>query len=221
MLGYRAMVLIAPSILSADFLNLGHEIAAIEKASADQIHIDVMDGHFVPNLTIGPTVINAIKRQVHLPLDVHLMISNPEPFIESYVESGADILTLHAESVLHLDRAIQQIKSYGIKAGVALNPSTHESVLQYVIENCDLILVMSVNPGFGGQHFLPSAIKKIAAIMRMLQYVHNEKCIISVDGGINQKTARACIKAGASCLVSGSYIFTSADYHTAINSLRS
>lgn len=213
------MVLIAPSILSADFLHLGNEIQAIEKAGADLIHIDVMDGHFVPNLTMGPLIINAIKKVATIPLDVHLMIEHPGTSLASYIESGADLLTIHVESSVHLERDVKEIKRHNLKVGVALNPSTPEQALEYIIDDIDLILVMSVNPGFGGQSFLPSAIKKIAAIKDMLKRHNQQNCILSVDGGINEQTASACVKAGASCLVAGSYIFRG-DYQTAIQNLR-
>lgn len=214
------MVLIAPSILSANFLELGNEIDAIVKASADYIHIDVMDGHFVPNLTMGPPIIRAIKKMTKVPLDVHLMIEEPEAYLDAYAESGADILTIHVESCIHLERAIRYIKSLKIKAGVALNPSTHERSLEYVIDQLDLILVMSVNPGFGGQTFLPSSIKKIAAIKAMLADALNPSCIISVDGGITDQTAAQVKIAGATCLVAGNYIFGAGDYGKAIEALR-
>lgn len=214
------MVLIAPSILAADFLHLEREIKAIEDASADLIHIDVMDGRFVPNLTMGPFIIKAIKKISSLPLDVHLMIEKPDRSLKEYCESGADFLTIHAESLVHLERSIKAIKAYGAKAGVALNPSTHESVLQYVIGDLDMILVMSVNPGFSGQSFLPAVVKKIVAIKNMLQTAGNKNCLLSVDGGINDTLAQTCVEAGASCLVAGSYIFNSTDYKKAIASLR-
>src|SRR5579871_1518583 len=210
------MVRIAPSILSADFLHLEREIKALEDAGADQIHIDVMDGHFVPNLTMGFMVIEAIKRVAKLPLDVHLMITDPSCYIESYINSGADLLTIHVESSLHLERDIKEIKKRGKKAGVALNPSTHENALTYVIGDVDLVLVMSVNPGFGGQSFLPSAVNKIGNIKSMLKAAGNNHCMISVDGGVTDKTAKSCLDAGATCLVAGSYIFKSRDYHQAI-----
>jgi len=214
------MVRIAPSILSADFLHLEREIKALEDAGADQIHIDVMDGHFVPNLTMGFMVIEAIKRVAKLPLDVHLMITDPSCYIESYINSGADLLTIHVESSLHLERDIKEIKKRGKKAGVALNPSTHENALTYVIGDVDLVLVMSVNPGFGGQSFLPSAVNKIGNIKSMLKAAGNNHCMISVDGGVTDKTAKSCLDAGATCLVAGSYIFKSRDYHQAIKNLR-
>jgi ribulose-phosphate 3-epimerase len=214
------MVLISPSILSADFLYLHDEIMAIEQTSADFIHIDIMDGHFVPNLTFGPFIIRAIKNITKLPLDVHLMISNPGSYIEAYASSGADLLTIHVESCIHLERTIKQIKSHKIKAGVALNPSTHESVLQYVLKDLDLVLIMSVNPGFSGQNFLPAMLKKIAAVKVMVGQVKNRHCLISIDGGINDQTAKLCIQAGASSLVAGSYIFNSSDYQRAVLSLK-
>jgi ribulose-phosphate 3-epimerase len=212
-------MLIAPSLLSADFLNLGKEISSLEKAGADFLHIDVMDGHFVPNLTMGPPIIKAIKKATRVPLDVHLMIKNAEKYIELYTKSGADYLTIHCESVIHLDRAIEHIKACGKKAGVALNPATHESALAYIIDKVDLVLVMSVNPGFSGQKFLPSVLKKVSAIKSMLKDCGNEQCIISMDGGITDQNAGLCKKAGADMLVSGSYILSS-EYKKTIDSLR-
>ena len=214
------MINTSPSILSADFLRLGEEITALENAGADFIHVDVMDGHFVPNLTMGPPIIAAIKRTATLPLDVHLMIEKPDNFIDAYIDAGANLLTVHIESVIHLERVVQKIKSRKVKAGVALNPSTHENTLKYVIAELDVVLVMSVNPGFGGQSFLTTALDKIAAIKTMLSDTHNNGCAISVDGGINDKTGPACARAGATCLVAGSYIFGSSDYRKAIASLQ-
>ncbi len=214
------MIKIAPSILSADFLKLGEEIASIEKAGADFIHVDVMDGHFVPNLTLGPPIIAAIKRFSQKPLDVHLMIANTESSLEAYIDAGADMITVHAEGVLHLERALNAIKSRNIKAGVALNPATHESAIKYVAEELDLVLIMSVNPGFGGQSFLRSALAKIAAVRQLLAAVNNKSCLISVDGGVNDRTARECVAAGATCLVAGSYVFSSTNYAAAIGNLR-
>jgi ribulose-phosphate 3-epimerase len=218
--GDYIMIIISPSILSANFLQLEQEIKAIEEAGADRIHIDVMDGVFVPNLTIGPGIIKAIKKVCQIPLDVHLMIQKPETVIDTYIDSGADYLTIHVESCIHLERALFAIKSKNIKAGVALNPSTHEYALSYVIADLDLVLVMSVNPGFSGQVFLSSVLKKISAIKNMLKECGNTKCEISVDGGINEKTARSVVKAGASCLVAGSFVFQSPDYREAIERLR-
>ncbi len=214
------MTKISPSLLSADFLNLGQEIDSITAAGADFLHVDVMDGHFVPNLTMGPPIISAIKSVSAIPLDVHLMITNAEASIDTFIEAGADMITVHAESVVHLERTVKKIKAQKIKAGVALNPSTHESTLSYVIDELDAILVMSVNPGFGGQSFLSSSTRKIAAIAAMLKQANNSSCFLSVDGGINQETAPLCVAAGATCLVAGSYIFSAKDYRQAISNLR-
>jgi len=214
------MTLIAPSILSADFLALGLELDKVTRAGANLIHIDVMDGHFVPNLTMGPLIVEAVKRGTSLPLDVHLMITNAECYLETYAKAGADYLTVHAESSVHLERTIKHIKSLGLKAGVALNPSTHESVLSYVLDDLDLILVMSVNPGFAHQPFLPLAVKKIASIKSMLSTSNNKHCLISVDGGITDQTIGACAHAGAEVFVAGSYIFKAGDYQKAIARLK-
>ena len=214
------MTLIAPSILSADFLNLGQELQKIAHAGADLIHIDIMDGVFVPNLTMGPLILEAVRRGTDLRLDVHLMIENPTCYIDTYAQAGADYITIHAEACVHLERAIKHIKKLGLKAGVALNPSTHENALSYVLDDLDLVLVMSVNPGFAQQEFLPSALKKIASIKSMLLKSTNTNCLISVDGGINDQTIGACARAGANMFVAGSYIFKSPDYHEAISKLR-
>lgn len=213
------MVMISPSILSADFLKLGDEIKAIEDAGADLIHVDVMDGHFVPNLTLGPPIIRAIKKITRRPLDVHLMITNAECYIDEYIDSGADYVSLHVENVVHLQRALQAIRARGKKAGVALNPSTHEQAISYVISDVDLILVMSVNPGFSGQSFIENSLTKISAIDHMLKKAGNTNCIISVDGGINNTTAHRCVNAGATCLVAGSHIFNAENYQQAISEL--
>jgi len=213
-------MLVAPSILSADFLCLGHELSLLEQAGADFIHVDIMDGHFVPNLTMGPSMVTALRRGTKLPLDVHLMIDNPESYLDAYAEAGANYLSVHVESCPHLERTIKHIKSLGLKAGVALNPSTNEASLKYIIDQLDLVLVMSVNPGFSGQSFLPLALHKIAAVKAMAHASNNTNCIISVDGGLNNHHAPNCKKAGATLLVAGSYIF-SADYRLAISSLKS
>ncbi len=214
------MLKISPSILSADFSRLGEEIKNIEKAGADYIHIDVMDGSFVPNLTIGNEVVRSIRSVSALPYDVHLMINNPDNHIKNFAEAGSDIITIHAEASIHLDRSLALIKSFGKKAGVSLVPSTHEDVLDYVLEKLDLILVMTVNPGFGGQKFLSSQLKKIENIRKKIER-SGRKIELEVDGGINEETSKLVVSAGADVLVSGSYIFGSKSYSEAISKLRS
>ena len=213
------MIKIAPSILSADFSNLGEEIQNIEKAGADYIHIDVMDGSFVPNITIGNEVVKALRAKTQLPFDVHLMINNPDNHIKAFVEAGADIITIHAEASIHLDRSLSLIKSFDKKVGVSLVPSTHEDALDYILEKLDLILVMTVNPGFGGQKFLSSQLKKIENIRKKIEK-SGKKIELEVDGGINDQTARIAIEAGADVLVSGSYIFGNKNYQQAIQNLK-
>ncbi|MCB2107055.1 MAG: ribulose-phosphate 3-epimerase [Rhodobacteraceae bacterium] len=210
-------VKIAPSILSADFAKLGEEVRAVDQAGADYIHVDVMDGHFVPNLTIGPGVVKALRPHTKKPLDVHLMITPVDPFIPAFAEAGSDIITVHAEAGDHLDRSLQLIKSLGKKAGVSLNPSTPETVLSYVLDKIDLILVMSVNPGFGGQSFIASQLDKIKRIKSMIGRCPIE---IEVDGGINADTARQCAAAGADVLVAGTAVFAAGPYAAAIAALR-
>jgi ribulose-phosphate 3-epimerase len=200
-------VRIAPSILSADFSRLGEEIAAVAAAGADFIHVDVMDGHFVPNLTIGPVVIKAIRDATKLPFDVHLMIAPVDPYIDGFAEAGANILTVHPEAGPHLHRTIQRIKAAGMKAGVALNPATPFAAAQEVIDDVDLILVMSVNPGFGGQSFIASQLKKIAEARAAID-ASGRAIMLEVDGGVNAKTALSVIEAGADVLVAGSAVFT-------------
>lgn len=213
------MIKISPSILSANFAKLGEEIIAIEKAGADYIHIDVMDGNFVPNITIGNEVVKNLRKISTLPFDVHLMIQNPDNHIKAFADAGSDIITIHAEASTHLDRSVELIKSYGKKAGVSIVPSTHENVFDYVLEKLDLILVMTVNPGFGGQKFLSSQLKKIENIRRKIEK-SGRKIELEVDGGINQETAKLVIAAGADVLVSGSFVFGSKDYADAILKLR-
>lgn len=213
------MIKIAPSILSADFAKLGEEIQNIEKAGADYIHIDVMDGSFVPNITIGNEVVKSLRQKTQLPFDVHLMINNPDNHIKAFAEAGSDLITIHAEASIHLDRSLALIKSFNKKVGVSLVPSTHEDCLDYILEKLDLILVMTVNPGFGGQKFLASQLKKIENIRNKIEK-SGKKIELEVDGGINDQTARIAVEAGADVLVSGSYIFGSGNYQQAIQTLK-
>ena len=215
-----SIIKIAPSILSADFARLGEQVAAVSKAGADYIHVDVMDGHFVPNLTIGPVVIGSIRQHSFLPFDVHLMIEKPELSIEAYAKAGADIITVHAEACVHLERTLKMIRSLGKKAGVSLVPSTPANVLDYVMHDVDLILVMSVNPGFGGQSFIPSQLEKIKTLRQMITKT-GKSIDLEVDGGINKETAKQVIAAGADVLVAGSAVFTKdGNYAKNISDLR-
>jgi ribulose-phosphate 3-epimerase len=210
-------LIIAPSILSADFTRLGEEMKAIEAAGADWVHVDVMDGRFIPNITLGPPIVKALRRATKLPLDVHLMIVEPERYLESFAQAGADGISIHLEASPHLQRSLQQIRALGKRAGVVLNPHTPEDALRYVLDDIDLILVMSVNPGFGGQSFLPLVLPKLRNIARMIE---GRNITLEIDGGINPTTAIEATRAGARALVAGSAVFDQPDYQAAIAALR-
>jgi ribulose-phosphate 3-epimerase len=213
------MKLIAPSILSADFSRLGEEIRTVEAAGADWIHIDVMDGHFVPNITMGPLVVEAVRRVTKLPLDVHLMIETPDRYIADFARAGADLITVQVETCVHLHRSVQLIREAGVRPGVVLNPATPLATIEWVLADVDFVLVMSVNPGFGGQQFIPSSLEKIAQLRMMIQ-TRGLSTLIQVDGGVNAGTIGAVAAAGADVFVAGSAIFGSPDYAATIDSLR-
>jgi len=215
----RPSLRIAPSILSADFARLADEVARVESAGADLLHIDVMDGHFVPNLTVGPPIVEALRKVTRLPLDVHLMMTNPDAFIPEFADAGADYLTVHVEACPHLHRTVQAIKERGVKAGVTLNPATSLTTVEEIITDADLLLVMSVNPGFGGQHFIASVLGKIAQARQLIDR-SGSRAALEVDGGVKVDNAARIIQAGADILVSGSAIFSSPDYGRTIKALR-
>ncbi|WP_409174568.1 ribulose-phosphate 3-epimerase [Brevibacillus fortis] len=214
------MVKIAPSILSADFARLGEEILDVEKGGADWIHVDVMDGHFVPNITIGPLIVEAIRPVTKLPLDVHLMIEEPDRYIPQFAKSGADWITVHQEACRHLHRTLYLIKEQGVKAGVVLNPATPISTIEPVLADLDMVLLMTVNPGFGGQKFIHSVVPKVAQLRQMLNERGLGHVEIEIDGGVNAQTARLCEEAGATVLVAGSAVFNQADRGQAIAAIR-
>ena len=208
---------IAPSILSADFAALADDIARVEAGGADQLHVDVMDGHFVPNLTIGPVVVEAIRKRTRLPLDVHLMIVQPERFVGDFVRAGADVVTVHVEASSHLQRTLAHIRDLGAKAGASLNPATHPDTLAYVLDDLDLVLVMSVNPGFGGQKFIPAVLPKVREVRTLLA---GRDVDVSVDGGVKVEHAQSLARHGASVLVAGSAIFGQPDPAAVIRAMR-
>lgn len=212
---------IAPSILSADFARLGSEIKEVEEGGADWIHVDVMDGHFVPNITIGPLIVDAIRPHTEMPLDVHLMIEQPEKYVSDFAKAGADIITVHQEATVHLHRVVHQIKELGVKVGVALNPATSLNTIETIIPDLDMILLMTVNPGFGGQKFIPSVLEKIKKLRTSLYESGLSHIDIEVDGGVNNETAKTIVEAGANILVAGSAVFGQRDRKAAIQALLS
>lgn len=213
------MIKVAPSILSADFSRLAEEVKLVEQGGADLLHIDVMDGHFVPNITLGPPIISCLKGKTSLPFDVHLMIENPERYVDEFIKAGADIITVHVESTVHLHRLVNYIKNKGIKPGVALNPSTPLDTIKYVLDDIYLVLVMSVNPGFGGQKFIPPMLEKISELKSILNKT-NPEILIEVDGGINENNASTIAQAGADILVAGSAIYNSENPEEVIRKLK-
>lgn len=213
------MKLIAPSILSADFSDLGNEVASVQDAGADWIHIDVMDGHFVPNITMGPVVVKAVKRSTTLPIDVHLMVENPDSCILDFIKAGATLISVHAEACVHLNRTVERIKSSGALVGVALNPATPLSSIEWVLENIDVVLIMSVNPGFGGQNFIQNSFNKIKALRKIVQSTKSS-AMIEIDGGVREDNIKAISDAGVDVFVAGSAIFESKNYQGTISALK-
>jgi ribulose-phosphate 3-epimerase len=213
------MKYIAPSILSADFSKLGDEIRSVEAAGADWIHVDVMDGHFVPNITIGPLVVEAVRRVTSLPLDIHLMIENPDRYIEDFAKAGADLISVQVEACVHLNRTIHMIKECDRRAGVVLNPSTPLSSLEWIMEDVDFIMIMSVNPGFGGQKFIPNSLDRVRALRKMIRD-RGLETLIEIDGGVNEKTIKNISDAGVDVFVAGSAIFKNSDYKKTIDRFR-
>ncbi|HYM38422.1 MAG TPA: ribulose-phosphate 3-epimerase [Nitrospiraceae bacterium] len=215
----KSTVRIAPSILSADFARLADEVSRVEAGGADWLHVDVMDGHFVPNLTVGPPIVEALRKVTKLPLDVHLMITNADAYIGEFADAGADYLTVHVEACPHLHRTVQAIKERGVKAGVTLNPATPIGSVEAILPDADLLLIMSVNPGFGGQSFIPSSLQKISQARAMIERV-GSRALLEVDGGVKVENAAQIVGAGADILVSGSAIFSSRDYGATIKAMR-
>jgi ribulose-phosphate 3-epimerase len=217
--GTTKTLIIAPSLLAANFAKLGEELAAVEAAGADWLHLDVMDGHFVPNITFGPLVVKALRPLTQMPLDVHLMIAPADPYITAFAEAGADHISVHPESGPHLHRTLQAIRGLGKKAGVVLNPGTPVETIEHVLDLTDIIMVMTVNPGFGGQAFIASQLAKIATLRRMIDATGRD-IVLQIDGGITAKTAPLVLEAGATCLIAGTAVFGAPDYAAAISAIR-
>ena len=214
------MIKIAPSMLSADFARLAEDVKDVEKGGADLLHIDIMDGHFVPNLTFGPDVVKSLRKHTALPFDVHLMVTNPEDYVQAFADIGTEYFTFHAEATPHLHRLVQDIKAHGMKAGIALNPSTPVAVLEDIASDLDMILIMSVNPGFGGQKFIPQTLRKIKKAKALFAYVNRKDAVVEVDGGVNAATIEGVREAGVDIVVAGSAVFGAEDRAAMIQTLR-
>ncbi|MBP6890362.1 MAG: ribulose-phosphate 3-epimerase [Veillonella sp.] len=214
------MIKIAPSMLSADFARLAEDVKDVEKGGADLLHIDIMDGHFVPNLTFGPDVVKSLRKHTALPFDVHLMVTNPEDYVQAFADIGTEYFTFHAEATPHLHRLVQDIKAHGMKAGIALNPSTPVAVLEDIAGDLDMILIMSVNPGFGGQKFIPQTLRKIKKAKALFAYVNRKDAVVEVDGGVNAATIEGVREAGVDIVVAGSAVFGAEDRAAMIQTLR-